>query len=502
MVIYTKLLVANNEILDAKDITLNLNQNEYNTTSNFTISLDNVAGRHAGEFSINDEIEVYADTTDPATTKIFNGIIDDIKYKGSKQTETLTILGREYGSVLMDVIAGPRIFKDTEVSEIVSAVMSQNISLITTNNVNTTTTTVDKITFSNMSVYDALRQLAEISGFYFYVDTDKDLHFERKETISSGQTIDNDNSKRAEFITTDSDQYTKVTVRGKRQLTTAQSIQTTGTDNTGSVYVLDAKPSNVGVTYSGATNTLLQPGGVINLNDPATENVKFLVDFQGRSVTLTSGTTAGDNTLTNGSVVIIDYQRSTPIISIKQTPSSFPKHRVVTDLNIQDIDEASLKATTILNENKDPKTNGRVEVKGLLDITAGETVIVNLPNHNQINQTYALTRITYEFSTGGNQSENVITINLNRKISDFEDIMKDQILRLRSLESAEADASITSIELGNAETEVEVSTIATTRGIGSGFYFNIPGHDIFNSPSSLLGDMRAGSQVFIDGEEV
>jgi hypothetical protein len=37
-----------------------------------------------------------------------------------------------------------------------------------------------------MSIFDCISQLAEISGFYFYIDADKDLHFEQKNTISTG----------------------------------------------------------------------------------------------------------------------------------------------------------------------------------------------------------------------------------------------------------------------------------------------------------------------------
>lgn len=502
MVVYTKIDIGGIDIKDAESISLILNQNENNTTSNFTVVINNFAGKNKGLFNINDEVNIYADTISPSTTKLFNGIVDDIKYRGKDQRETITILGREYGSILMDVIASPRIFKDTEVSEIVSALISQNIPSITTNNLDTTSTTIDKITFANISVYDALRQLAEISGFYFYVDTDKDLHFNQKESISSGITLDNTNIKRAEFVTTDSDQFTKITVRGSRQLSAAQSIQTTGTDNVGSNYFLDAKPYNVGVTLSGATNTILQPGGIKNLSDPSIENVKFLVDFQGRSITLTSGTTAGDNTQSNGSVVIIDYQRSTPIISIRSVPSQYPKHKVITDLNIKDIEEATTKANSILNESQNPKTSGRLEINGLLNITTGDTVTVDLPNHNQNNQVYAVTSINYEFFPRSRLTEDVMTVSLNKKISDFEDIMKDQILRLRSLEASEADASITSIELGAALAEVEVSTKAIQRTIGSGFYFHVPNHNILNSPSSLLGDMRTGSVTYIDGEIV
>ena len=35
------------------------------------------------------------------------------------------------------------------------------------------------------------------------------------------------------------------------------------------------------------------------------------------------------------------------------------------------------------------------------------------------------------------------------------------------------------------------------KSIGSGFYFNITGHDILNSPGALLGPIEGGSTVQI-----
>lgn len=499
--IYTKLNIGGVDIDDSKDIELNMSQNEQNTTSSFIINFDNLYGKYSSTFNINDEVKVYADDVD-GTTLIFNGIIDDINFKGKESNETLIISGREYGSVLQDIIVRPRVFNDMEASEIVTALMTQNISSITTNNVNASSTTINKITFTNLSIFDAIVQLADAAGFYFYVDVNKDLHFEEKESTSSGVTLDSSNVLSANFKQTDQDQYTKVTVIGDRQLTGAESIQTTGTDNTGSVYVLDAKPHNTIVNLSGAQNTILQPGGIWNISDPSTDNIKYLVDFQGQKVVLVSGTAAGDNIQPNGSVVIFSYQRSTPIASIKQLSTAFPKHKVITDRNIKDLEEASQKATTFLNDNAYPKTNGSLNINGIFEFVAGDTVIVNLPFQNQSNKVYAINNIKYKFNKTNNLSERVMQLSLNKKIANFMDITKEQILRLRAIEASETDAYITSIELGSSLLGVDNTNKLISTSIGSSFYFHVQGHNILNSPSSLLGDMRLGSTVFENGIEI
>ena len=117
----------------------------------------------------------------------------EIEFKGVPNKENIILSGRDCGAILQDIIVNPRIFADTEISELVKSLVIQNAngSGITTNNVNVTTTTVDKITFNNISLFDALVELSEIAGYYFFIDINKDLNFIQKNTVSSGETFGN-----------------------------------------------------------------------------------------------------------------------------------------------------------------------------------------------------------------------------------------------------------------------------------------------------------------------
>ena len=82
---------------------------------------------------------------------------------------------------------------------------------------------------------------------------------------------------------------------------------------------------------------------------------------------LASGTTGGDTYGTygkTGSVIIIDYDRSTPLISIKTDSTSRnaygPKDKIIVDKNIKDQSEASDKATSYLEEHKNPAIEGNL----------------------------------------------------------------------------------------------------------------------------------------------
>ncbi len=497
--INTTFEVDSTEHTDTKQITINKSISDYNTTSSFKTIFDNPFGRHQDTFSLNEDVLIKADLDSTPTTKVFRGIIEDIDFSGSGTKGKLRISGRDYGAILQDIIVEPRIFKSIEASEIVKSIMRQNVSAITFNNVDVTATTIDKITFNGVSVFNALKQIAEIAGFFFFVDEDKDLNFKEKDNVSSGLTFDNTNTLNATFRQSDDDIFNHVKVAGDRQLTAAQQTFITGTDNTGSVYELDSKPYNTKVILSGASNTFLQPGGILFINDPNTDNAKYLVDFPDSRIILTSGLTAGDNIQPTGSVVIIDYDQSTPLIKIVQDTTSINsfglKQKEIIDKNIKDLPEASEVANAFIAENKDPKTQGQVNVDGIANIVPGETVLVDLPTQGQVSQTYSIIKAKYIFNSVNNISDKVLNVTVSKKVNSFIDLFTQHELRLRSLETSEVESSITNVETFTGSIGVSGITTVVSRSIGSGFYFNVTGHDILNSPTSLLGDVRAGSIV-------
>lgn len=500
-IVYTKIEIKGTSYDTANQIKIDKSMNDFNSTSSFSAEFSNYSGRYNNTFNLNDEVKIYAElNVNPPTTQIFLGIIEDIKFRGREKDETIIISGRDYGAILQDIIVSPRIFKNQEVSLIVKTLMIQNAAGrgITTNNVNATTTTIDKITFNNISLFDAINRLAGIAGFYFYIDVNKDLHFEKRNSLSSGFTFNNTNVLEADFTKTDDDIFNNIIVYGDRQLTGAR--EDFGVI-TGSVYTLDDKPYNVRVIGSGvAGNTTLQPGGILNVNDPEDENVQWLVDFQTSQIILTSGITGGYNTGWAGSKMIIEYDRSSPLVSIKSDLTSQTsygkKDKIIIDRNIKDLNEAIIRATTTLAESKDIVIQGNLKISGIVNVTPGNTVVVDVPFHNINNQTYSILSASYIFNKTTNLSNNVLSVTLNKKVRDFIDYMKEQELRLRNLEGAEADTSITNVETATGSPGVEVSAYnVISRSIGSGFYFHVPLHNVFDSTKSLLGDVRAGSTV-------
>ena len=342
----------------------------------------------------------------------------------------------------------------------------------------------------DIRVYDLVLTTAEITSIY--------NRGQGTESQTPEDTVSR-NVLAATFQSSDDDIFNEVKILGGRQETFAQEEFITGTDNTGSVYTLSAKPYNVGVQLSGTPNLLYQPGGILNISNPATDTTQFLVDFQGQEVILTSGTTAGDNTVPNGSVIIIDFFRSTPLIKTLRDETSIAtyglKKKEITNKNIIDLNEATDVAETFIAEHKDPKIVGNMEILGVLNVIPGETCVVNIPNHNQDSQTYSMIKANYIFNKRNNHADRVLQLTVNKKVEDFTDLVKDHELRLRSLEVSEVESSITNFELFTGSIGISGTVAIIQKSIGSAFYFNVTGHDILESPSSLLGLVEGGSTV-------
>ena len=425
--------------------------NKTNTSSTFTINYDNFDGIYSSTFAVGDEIEIYADKdTNPATTKIFTGMVKTLEYKGKPNHETLMLKGVDFGSGrLQEFLVEPTVFNNQEISTIVTSLMSSFTTGITVVNVNVTSTTLTYIQFKNISVWDAINQLAELAGFYFYVDEDKDLHFEVKEGTSSGFTFDSTNiTNTATFKNKRDGMANDIFVYGGNKFTGRQ--ETFIADGLGSVYQVQKRPHNSEVTVSGA----IKKGAVFEMVNIPISGQEFLVDFDQRNIILTSGTEAGDNIPLNNVEVIVKYDASSPIIKRGQNESSIAQYgqitKVITDKNIDDPRIATDIVKNQLNLNSMPKIEGNITVENVVAITPGNTCIVDLPNQNISNQTYTILEAKYNFTPKKMFEDNVLTVRLNEKAKDILDTWKEIILDIKRLQVADINDSDVLTRLQNA----------------------------------------------------
>ena len=501
MTVYTKITIEGTEY-NPDDINLERSIGEYNAVSNFKVTFNNYAGQHDDTFSLNDEVKIYADLdTDPATTLLFTGIIESIDYSGSGNSERLTIIGRDYGAVLMDMSIQPVVYKNTDCGAIVKSVVEQNAQgLVGVANVDTATGTIlEKLAFNHNPIFDAIKQIAELCGYIFYVDENKVLNFVEKDSVSSGLTFDNTNITKADFKIDDSKVFNKIWVYGDRILTGA--TDTGGIGDGGSVFPLNDYAYNSRVFVD---SVLQEPGGVYQMDNPSTDNVKYLVNFTDKQIVFTSGTTAGDNIPASGtSNIQVDYERNTPILKYKQDADSIgaygPKTKVITDTDIKDYSQANDKAAAVLNENKDPKIQGDIDLYGVVDVTPGNTCIVNIPFQNVNNQTYKILNADYRFTPENCLSNQVLHLTLNLKINDFTDTLKDTVLRIKKAETGALQQALTRLETSTDTIPIDSRYEVWELNVNDNFVFHSGKHGKLDDPNSRLGTGNLGSTFYTSG---
>ena len=491
---YTKITINGTTYTDIYQMDIEKSIGDYNATSNFRAEFDNFIGVHKDSFNLNDEVIIYADIgTNPPTTKLFTGVIEKIDFTGDAENERIIITGRDYGAVLMDMTIQPIIYKNQDAGEIAKSIVESNTEdKLKADNINVNTgTIIEKIGFNHKNVFEGLKELAELSGYYFYVDNDKTINFILKESVPSYRTFDNKSVYRGNFKKEDREVYNKVWVYGDRVLTgNTETFSTEGPNVTGSVFTLMDKPHNTRVT---SHEVLQYPGGILGMSDPSTGSpLKYVIDFYEKQVVFVSGTSAGDHIPASGTLpILIDYERTTPILKFRQDYDSIndygPKTKIIKDDNIKSFTEADDRATSFLAENKEPKIQGTINLKGVINIEAGNTCIVDLPWHGIDNQTYTILSARYSFNKSNNLTNKVMTLDVNKKVADFTDTLKDQMLRMRNVEVGPLEGNLTALKTGVGHITVAHHWEVYAGSVGNNFIFHSPKHGLIHSEDSRIG---------------
>jgi hypothetical protein len=432
--IKTKMTVNGTEFSDYQNLIISKTMDEANASSSFNAIFDSPYGRHKSDFSVGQEVIIYADKDAEATTIIFKGILEKIVFSGEETEQTVELSGRDYTVRLMDITVEPIVFSETEISDIVKNILTNNnVPDITTTNVQNTGKTLKRIGFNHTPIFDALKQLADLAGFIFYVDVNKDLHFEQADTSSSGITLNNSNLIKIDYDKSRQGMANKIWVYGDRYLSEVPAEQfTMGSPLGGSAITLTYKPHNTTVTYLG--NIL--KGAVEGMTLIPTSGQDYGVSFDDRQILFYSG---GDfpNFPASGGSVIVNYYRDLPIVKYGQDDNSIalygPKNLKIQDSTIKD----PQTALDILKQKlNDVNPFNRVEciLKGWYSILPGQTIDIQL-DHFGLTDTLSILEVNYRLDKNSVQSENVLNLIINKKFLDITDKIKEINRRLTLLET-------------------------------------------------------------------
>jgi hypothetical protein len=372
------------------------------------------------------------------TGLIFNGIVEDIEYDGEGIYENMKVLGRDYSARLMDRTVEPEVYTNLQPGSIVKDIINKYTNDITTSGVEIAGSPISRISFVHVPVYEAIKQLADLQEYIFYVDNNKDLHYTPYAGSSSGYTLDNTNVVIGDFAERRDTVYNQIWVYGDRYLDGFKQVFKAGSPVGGSVFTLLYNPHNTEI-ISGLAGSSIQPGAILNMSQSIGSDVKYLVDYDTKQIIFTSGTSQGNNIPVSGNTFTINYKRLLPIVKVGDDESSKAKYgtrvKVITDKSIKDPRTATLIMQNELALNSEPIVEGNLDIDGIPTINAGDTVIANFPNNNVDNETYQVLQSTYDFTKENCLSDRVLKVKLNRKLPDITDQIKQIMMDLKKLKS-------------------------------------------------------------------
>lgn len=144
--------------------------------------------------AVGDELEAYMSKTGITGTntgaKTWGGYIADKSFS-SQNSRLLVITAKEYSQKLMEITtpntltASENSFTTTEVGSIIVALMNKYQTEFTTDNVLTGTANTLSVDFQGKNLFDCIKQLCDAFDYVFYVDLNKDLHVQRRSTVTT-----------------------------------------------------------------------------------------------------------------------------------------------------------------------------------------------------------------------------------------------------------------------------------------------------------------------------
>lgn len=409
MTYQTKLLISGEEFNDTEAITINRRLSELSNGGNFSCTFSNVGGRHKNDFNLGQEILIYCGSSYPAVGSMFVGVLEEIEYNGKGCDEKVTIRGRDYTARLMDRTIEPEVYSNFGAGSIVRDILGKYVDDIGSDYVTDPAgISLKRMAFNHTNCYDAIKQLAEISNFIFYIDMNKQLHFEKEQVTFSNDLLSSGNVLNSNFRTQRNNIYNRVWCYGDRYLAGFRELYGIGS-LTGSVATTLYKPHNTLVEWNGNVHK----GGVYEMSFTPSSGTQYLVSFHDRQVIFTSGTSLGDNVPATGSGTIT-YDRDLPIVKYGEDRSSETAYGkrdlVIINKDIKDPNMASDLMKANLNKYKDPLWEGTLKVKNMLNVNLGEMINVNLPWQNAVGSDFQIIETIHNFNIINNKKHEVLTI--------------------------------------------------------------------------------------------
>jgi hypothetical protein len=286
-------------------------------------------------------------------TKLFGGYITNRTATKINSTQIeYSISCQDYSLLLMHKLA-VETYEDKTCAYIINDLITTYCSSYSITQTNVSTgPTLDRIQFNYITVFEALKKICKYTGYDFYIDYNKDLHFFLAENNTAPfNIIDSTDVFDIEVKRDLTNIRNAVYVRGGTYLSDTYTQNEKGNGTTKDFYTT-YKPHDITVTVGGASKTV----GIDNIDDSG--SFDCLLNYQEKMIKFTSAPA-------DGSAIVFTYKYDVPILVYLRDSLSIAalaalgdadgirEHRIK-DNNIATQDEARNRAEAEIRQYANP----------------------------------------------------------------------------------------------------------------------------------------------------
>ncbi len=368
---------------------------------------------------VEDEVQVFKDDT-----KIFAGNIKRISEKAKGRILIYQIECADY-TRLLDKMKAAVVYENKTVNEIIADLRDRYFTDFTINGIDCEIE-IPYIVFNYEIISQCFDRLSELTGYDWYVDYDKDIHFFLKGSNPAPFNLDDENGKyvfNSLNLQRDTSQIRNVVfVRGAEYLGElyTEKIVSTGTPTT---YPLAYKYSGLTVKVGGTPYTV----GIDYIDKE--EDFDCLHNFQEKVIKFKETTKPSD-----GKVIEISGYPYVPVMVYRKDNDSVNTYGEYQyyqyDREIQDRVSAEKLGDSLLTAYKDPVINGSFQTYET-GLRAGQDIIIQ-SDIRGLNETVLINRVRTKMIT---PTDLVYNIDFNSaKDSGIIEVLASLVLKRERLE--------------------------------------------------------------------
>ncbi len=447
--------------------------------------------------------EVWLDSNEPPTTKVFSGFIDLFK----PERGMIEIIAKDQLALLINkqvmhtydkTVQGDAAYPEGKISNIFADLVVTYGGLTTTSSGATLTcqdsgteVTLSQFACRNADPFERCKKLAEtLNWVFYYKASDGEVYFEEKNHVTNSNIL----TVGTEIVELPTWEYDRSEMINDLRLEGAQQLvkgsQTFTGDASETEFDLTNIPEDIAVYYSAGKDysSAAKLSSEILIGDipGATSTHDYEVEKKNKTITFTSFTPAAsaDN-------ILAETSYYAPIPIHMQEPVSVAKYgtyaKTITLTDVTGLADAWKRAENILSKYSIPFMSAKLKVKWTptLELSIGQSIrVVDSINEPNVDQFFTIYKIIDDYPNS------VVEIEVGDKQYTIEEYQANLLERVKRLEETVIGPTEATTEIIQNTVQINLTVSSTTvlvQNINDSF---ILGHPV----NSLLGQNLLGGR--------